>query len=180
MQVKPEGYHTFSNLSTPRLIKSPYPTDKQNWSEIAWQTLQNALYWVHRREGKQPHPRHHKPLSNRLPCVRSNPWWIKLSLPRKIGNSITLRSNTSLVMISLGCICMTIWLLKSVRLMFNFSMAVGRQSPPNLAWMLFSRSMDCPPKVYSRRKENGSLVLTTMARFPSSQVCVSPEVFHRI
>lgn len=176
MQVKPAGYHDFSNLSSPRLIKSPYLNDKQHWSENAWHALPNALYWVHRREGKQPHPRPLKPLSNRLPCVRSNVSWTRLSLPAKIGNSITLLSSISRAWISLVFICTTIWSLRLVRLIFNFSMAVGKLLPRSLAWMLFFVSMELATKVYSRRKENGSLVLTTMARFPSSQVCVSPEL----
>ena len=178
MQVKPEGYHDLPNLSTPRLIKSPYLTDKQHWSENAWQTPQNALYWVHRREGKQPHPRHHKPLSNRLPCVRSNVWWMLLSLLAKISNSITLRSShvPSFPM----CFSMAIWSPELVKLGSNFSTVVGNLTPQSLAWMLFSPSMELAMNVYSKRKENGSSALINSARFPSSRVCVWTEVFHRI
>ena len=178
MQVKPSVYHERSQMSTPRLIKSPYPTDKQHWSENAWQTLQNALYWVHRREGKQPHPRHLKPLSNRLPCVRSNVWWMLLSLQAKISNSITLKSLH--VPTSPMSICTAIWSPELVKLGSNFSMVDGVLTPPNLASMLFFRHMELAMKVYSRRRDNGSSSLKITARFPSSQVCESPEVFHRI
>jgi len=55
MQVKPPVYHDLWQFATLRLIKSPNLTDKQDWSEIAWQTPPDALYWVH-LEGRETTP----------------------------------------------------------------------------------------------------------------------------
>ena len=175
MQVKPLGYHDFSQMSTPRLIKSPYRTHKQHWSKNAWQTLQNALYWVHRREGKQHHPRPLKPLSNRLPCVRSNDWWMRLSLQAKISRWLTLKSCH--VPMSPMFICTAIWSPELVKLGSNFSMVVDNLTPQSLASMLFFLSMVFLAKVYSKRTISGSSSITTTAWFLSSQVCESPDSF---
>jgi len=169
MQVWSSLYHNFAHLSRLRLIKSPYPYDKHCWSEIAWQTLPSVLYWVHRREGNNPIPRHHKPLHNRLSCVRSKPRWMMPSLSTKIFGQVTLRwSHIATVLMS---ICMVIWSLGLVKPGSNCSMVVGNQTPQNRASMLSWVPLVALASMSSRRTSSGSLT-TTVPLFRSSQVCV--------